>query len=688
MEDRGAGADRSAFRPSPWMVGTLILGAYWTAKGYHILDGDQAHRLPLLLHGLDPRAFDADPFVRSFDAFNPHRGSLWLVGAVARVVGLSAALTILFVLTFAASVSGVARLGRTIWPGTGNRAGLAAVGLFLIAKAGNIGTNHLFESMLLDRLMALSLAWLAAAAVVEDPRRGWRFSAIALGGAAAIHPSIGLQLSLVFAGAWLAWALAGSVGWRVAIPAATAALLAVAPGLALNLAPFGSLRDGLAPETFWLLTVELQSPQHMLPHLWRMPQWLAAGAYLMLALISLRVASSSLEGEGGRRPDAGGSSPPAGRLRSQGRREEGTEPAARLRLVLMLGVVLFWLACSWAAVEIVRHVGATVFQPFRMATFARGLALVCAAGYVVALWDRGGCMPRLRAALIPLGLTGDWLLVVVVGVETATLAAEGIGRRVRIESLGTVAFTGALAYGGLFLSRHDTEHGGRSLLALIVASLVAAWVVRRASGRTFTWTRRRWRWAMGLAWATPVAALVAGLAPLESSITASPIVRGLVARCRFSAAPVDDVEILASWCRANTPTTARFIGPPGPKGFRLWSRRSLAFNRAGSPYHAEGIHDWYLRFADHVDFRGTPGEFVRAYLDGRHRLEARYDAMSDAQLAALAARQGADHVVALRREALDEGPDGPLEFLHAEGKYAVYRVRDGSPSAVVAQRQR
>jgi hypothetical protein len=354
----------------------------------------------------------------------------------------------------------------------------------------------------------------------------------------------------------------------------------------------------------------------------------------------------------------------------------------------MIGVVLFWLACSWAAVEVVRHVGATVFQPFRMATFARGLALVCVAGYVVALWDRGGWMPRLRAALIPLGLTGDWLFVVVVGVEAATVFAEAIGRQVRIESLGPIAFAGAMAYGGLFLARHDTERGGRSLLALIVASLIVAWIGRRTPGLAFTWTPRRWRWAMGLAWATPVAALVAGLAPLESSIAASPVVRGLVARCRFAAVPVDEVELLASWCRANTPAASRFIGPPGPKGFRLWSRRSLAFNRAGSPYHAEGIHDWYLRFADHVDFRGTPGEFVRAYLDGRHRLEARYDAMSDAQLAALASRQGADHVVALRREMLDEGPDAPLEFLHAEGKYAVYRVRDVSSSAVVAQRQR
>ena len=708
MEDRGDVAVRPPWTPAPWMVGALILGAYWTLKGYHSLDGDQAHRLPLLLHQLDPRVFAADPFVRSFDAFNPHRGSLGLVGAVSRLVGLSTALTILFVLTFAASVRGVGRLARASWPEQGRRAGLVAVGLFLIAKAGNIGTNHLFESMLLDRLMGLALAWLAAAAVVEAPRRGSVFSVAAIGLAAVVHPSLGLQLGLIFAGTWLLWALVGretDVSWRLAIAASAATGLAVVPGLVLNLAPFDSLREGLSPERFWLLTVELQSPQHMLPHLWRTPQWLAAGAYLVLAVPALRglmdFGDHPFSPCGRRwpeRPDEGRAvgtcqtpgysetphPPLRGTFSRKGRREFQAGAAPRLRLVLMLGVVLFWLACSWVAVEVFRHVGATVFQPFRMATFARGLALVCGVGHILSLWDRGGWTARLRAAMIPLGLVGDWLFVVVVCVEIASTVAERLGGPAFVR----VVFVGSLAYGCLFLSRHDTERGDRPLLALVAVSLIAtgvlAWRDRRSSQTAWTWTPRRWRWAMALAWATPLAALAAGMIPGDRTIAASPVVRALVARCRFAAVPIDDVEVLAGWCRENTPPDARFIGPPGPKGFRLWSRRSLAFNRAGSPYHAEGIDDWYRRFADHVDFHGTAAEFVRAYLEGRHRLEARYDAMTDAERASLARRQGADHVVALRPSSGEDQPNGPLELLHAQGKYAVYRVR--SAPAVVAHR--
>ena len=336
------------------MVGGLILGAYWTIKGYHSLDGDQAYRLPLLLHQLDPRVFAADPFVRSFDAFNPHRGSLWLLGggvAARRPVdGPDDPLRP----DLRGQRPGDRPTGARGLARTRGRAGLVAVGLFLIAKAGNIGTNHLFESMLLDRLMGLG-------ARAGWPPPPWSRTRDAAGSsrpsrsglAAVVHPSLGLQLALIFAGTWLAWALAAggtSVTWRLAITAASATGLAIVPGLVLNLAPFGSLREGLSPEKFWLLTVELQSPQHMLPHLWRMPQWLAAGAYLVLAMPALRG---------------------LGRRSGQGT-EQPFDASPRLRLVLMLGVVLFWLACSWVAVEGLRHVGATVFQPFRMATFARG----------------------------------------------------------------------------------------------------------------------------------------------------------------------------------------------------------------------------------------------------------------------------------------------------------------------------
>lgn len=182
---------------------------------------------------------------------------------------------------------------------------------------------------------------------------------------------------------------------------------------------------------------------------------------------------------------------------------------------------------------------------------------------------------------------------------------------------------------------------------------------------------------MTAAWLIPAGSLMAAVALIDHPARRTPILMELIDRCRFLPIPVDDIERLALWCREHTPETARFIGPPGPKTFRLWARRSVAFNRAASPYHAEGLADWFARFSDHVDFHATPAEFVRAYLANRHRFESRYDALSDAQLASLAIRQGASYVIAASNatDRGEPGPDSALERLHAEGRYAVYRLR-------------
>jgi hypothetical protein len=119
------------------------------------------------------------------------------------------------------------------------------------------------------------------------------------------------------------------------------------------------------------------------------------------------------------------------------------------------------------------------------------------------------------------------------------------------------------------------------------------------------------------------------------------------------------------------------------------SRRSVAFNRTASPYHAAGLADWFARFQDHVDFHGSAGDFVRFYVADRHGFEARYQAQTDADRAALAIRQGASYVVAAAPRGRDQETSrqtaaGPLELLHVEGRYAVYWVK---PELLV-QRQR
>ena len=109
---------------------------------------------------------------------------------------------------------GHVRSGSIAWPGpsgprSGGRVGLVAIGLVLTAKAGNIGTNHLFEAMLLDRLIGFALGWLAlglggrATRTRCRPARRWRSDWQAL-----VHPSVGLQLAMLLGVAWMVWGLA------------------------------------------------------------------------------------------------------------------------------------------------------------------------------------------------------------------------------------------------------------------------------------------------------------------------------------------------------------------------------------------------------------------------------------------------------------------------------------------------
>jgi hypothetical protein len=688
-----------------WFVCALILGLYLTLRGYHSLDGDQTYRLPLLLHRQEPSLYEDDPFVRSLDDFNPHRGSLIVLDAVTRPLGLSAGLLVLFALTFVLTCRAVETLTREVWPDSGGWVGWVAVGILLAAKAGNIGTNHLFEAMVLDRLIAFALGWQALALAVSNPEDRWWLPPVAIGLATWIHPSVGLQLAMVLVASWIGWSLLGrgmGVGTGSALRGVIALAFAVMPGLAINLPRGTPLVGDLPGDVFWLLSVELQSPQHMLPHLWRMPQWLSWGCYIILAAVQL---SSQFLGRFGRlRPgfDGGAASPlirPSGTFSPGGRRGGDdsslealalSSPPARRRLAVSLAIILAGLVIAWFAIEVMHHVRVTIFQPFRMATLARGIAIILIAGRLPALWRSAGPLGRIRAILLAVGFLGDWLLIVVTSAELTVSAIEAIESRFAdsrfLRGLKIAVFLGVLAQGFNFLAHHDTESGNRPLLIALILGLAietrSRWRSSSGSGAALVRLRSSWSMAgaMAVAWLIPVTALLAAVVSTDHPARRHSILLGLIDRCRFIPVPVDDIERLGLWCRENTPTTARFIGPPGPKTFRLWARRSLAFNRAASPYHAEGLADWFARFQDHVDFHATPAEFGRAYLANRHRFESRYEALSDAQRAELAVRQGASYVVApaptdgaLAREK-SEGAL-PLELLHVEGRYAVYRVR-------------
>lgn len=616
--------------PPRWLPFALILGLYLTGHGYHSRDGDQAYRLPLLIARLDPSAYVGDSFVEAVRAFNPHAGYLALLDVSSRVVGLSAALAILYGGTFLATCGAVARLAKSCWPSIGPTTGWTAAGLVMLAKAGNIGTNHLFEPLLLDRLVAQAIGWWALALAVERPSRGVGMGPVLIVLAGIVHPSLGLQIGMLLGSSWVWWGLrpkATGVARGLGALGAIGVGLSMAPGAWFATTRGALVTSGMPADDLLRLAGYVQSPQHMIPHLWRGPQWLAWGSYLALAGVSVFASRNS--------------------------RAEG-----RARLNRMLAASLIGLFAAWWAIERAGDLRVTLFQPFRLATTARALALVLISGRLVGLWRRGGWADRGRVGLIAAGLLGDWAMVVATGAEV--IAAIGARRR-----SGRAVWVVGVAVGLEFLRRHDNQVGPLVPLAAILAAIGVGLISDRM---TAGWTPRRVRWAVAAAWLVPISSLVAALAPRDAEGGPPRWARPLIARIRLTEVPIDAVETLGVWSRMHTPASARFIGPPGPKAFRLWSRRPLAFNRASSPYHAAGLADWAARFKDHVGFEGSNAAFSAAYLADRQGLERGYDRKTDLELAELARRQGATHILA------GPGRSGPLVELRREGRYAIYRV--------------
>ena len=628
---------------APWVL-LVLLGLYLTFEGYRSFEGDQAYRLPLLVQRLDPQAYKSDPFVRAFDQFNPHSGYLRLLEVGTRLVGLPATLFLCFCLTFLVTGVAVSRLTQSVWPASGAAVGTVAFGLVLLARAGHIGTNHLFEAILLDRLMALSLGWTALASLVFQTRRTLLVVAGCVLAANFIHPSLGLQLGLLLAASWAVYAV--FPGWvgisrRSSVAGLLLLLLALVPAILGLRTTSKILFAGLEPEPYQLLAAYVQSPQHMVPHLWRMPQWLAWFAYLVAGswgVFHFGLGGVPVEFD---RPDLG----------------------PRRRLMVLLALLLVGLAAAWVAIEL-GNIRATLFQPFRMATLVRGLCLVLASGPVFVLWNRGTLVGRLRAVVLAFSLRSDWAFVWMMGLEAGFQVVERSGW-----SVSALPFTFCLSLCGLWIWQKDPEQGQVFLVLGYVVAGLAYLVASKVPTLEFPASRRVRLTA--LAWAVPLLALTlqaSGLASEDAQLW----LQKICAHVRVAESPMDDLERIATWCRLQTPSNASFIGPPGPKGFRLWSRRSVAFNRAGSPYHAAGLADWASRFQAHVGHTGDVTQFAQSYLANRQELERGYDLRSSSELVELAQNQGADHVLVSGAPRLD---DPRLHLLHTEGKYSVYAVK-------------
>ena len=617
-----------AIRPASVLRLATAVGAVVTFGGYQSRVVDQCYRLPIVARMNDQALYVADPFVRAFDTFNPHWGYGRLLNTMASAIGLSGALFGLYVATVALTLASLWRIRRALAPALPAWSDWLVVAVFVLCRAGNIGTNHLWEDHLLDRQIGYALLWFALAEwLAGERRKAWSIP-LAIGLTAIIHPGLGVLAAALWAGIFVAGLPFGETHKRETIRFLTILAVAMVPWAVAYLPQSKILAEGVDPALFWSLATELQGPQHMRPVHWRESQWWAAFAILAAGLGGLVAA-----------------------------RRDFARPAV-IRAGLWAVPIVLGLALATALVEIAHSLPVTMAQPFRLATPLRGLCLILLIPHLASLIRSGGIAGAARAGALILCLRGDRAFVAAVGVELVMTSFSWLSRQFtnieRKPGYDLIALSIAGFPAAWWLIRRDTADGEVLLLsgyltgaafALIVPRVGPRIAMRFSSGTNGFRNARAWR-ICAYAWAIPLASAVVGIADPAGE---SAICQALAGRWRIQEVPTSDVERLAVAARTTLPADALVLAPPRDKAFRHWSRRSVVVNVAGSPYQAKALADWAERLRIVAGEPCDLTDFARNWPENRVAWETYYEKAPASQLDAWATRFGATAIVTRAR---------------------------------------
>ncbi|MDH5673264.1 MAG: hypothetical protein OEZ06_14010 [Myxococcales bacterium] len=137
--------------------------------------------------------------------------------------------------------------------------------------------------------------------------------------------------------------------------------------------------------------------------------------------------------------------------------------------------------------------------------------------------------------------------------------------------------------------------------------------------------------------------------------------------------PPGQLGQLMAWVRHNTPKEARFLAPPGFINFRLHARRAIYVDWKCTPMRGDELRVWRDRM---LGAMGT-ADFPALGYALRHASTRAYRKQPAATLAALARREGLDHVISSRPRR--ENEQAGLELLARFGAFGVYRVQREQP---------
>jgi hypothetical protein len=639
--------------PGRWLRILIATGVIMTLGGYESRVIDQCYRLPILEKRLDPSSFPMDPFVDSFTDFNPHQVYVELLSMGAKTVGLSLTLFLLHIVTVAFCISAIWRIRKSLWPELPEWSDWLLVSMFALLKAGNLGTNHLWEDHLLDRQIGFTLGWLALAEFLDaGTRKTWAIP-ILIGAMAMIHPGLGVLSATLWLGTFLIGFGIGMVRLNTFAQFSVSIIAAMIPWAVIYLPQARVMKLGVEKAEFWALATELQGPQHMRPIYWRESQWLSAGILVVMALMSVKLYRSKCNLE------------------------------SLKKIAIWSSLILFGLLLAVPLIEIFHVLDVALAQPFRLATPLRGLCLIVLLPHLIGLIHQQSLIGMARAFGLLFSMRSDWGFVVASAVELSMIAtdfsiASVVSKTVRIR-FQWLSFLGTGFYGISWLIKHDPAESESLLMGGYLTGLAISFLATKIQSGTGwnlkdqTFQRRpsrEFRLAI-YSWALPVIALICGLSDPAGAFRLTQIISS---KWRVAEVPLSDSEKVGVWARRNIPEDAMVLIPPRDKSFRYWSRRSVVCNVAGSPYQAKSLKEWALRLkklAGKSDL--SLMEFARQWPEKRVEFEMGFERLSAADWSALADEFQADTLMVPVTEQGKRLEKMGWRQVHAAGKWSLWQ---------------
>jgi hypothetical protein len=656
-----------------------ILAWTWTSHTGYVYDrGNQLVHLVELRRVLDPGFLGRDWFLNAGGEAVRH-AYLGGLAALARVVGVPAAMLTLWIVQVALVALAGYRLGRALHAAPS--AGYLAATLCVLVPGLTLADHWLVRGELNPAPLAKALALLALASWLDSRRS----AALALVAATLIHVQVGLQAAGLIA---VAWGVRAAWRWRHArpMPALGGTVLVGAIYGAVVLAVLWPvLRSGppLGAEFLHLVVARFRFPWHLVPSCLAPAE---AAAFVTLGLTGFLA------------------------LRLAGLRRGGWPVAAVLGVLTLAGVALAWrdqVGTAWQTVwlELILAVGVTGLTEGVDALRARR------DGGPPAWTERGSVVTAIGAALVaglaagvvfvevvPLGLAVELrllrlsvfakalALIVIAGPLARALlrrpAPEAVAAAVATVSLlAGRPLPALLALAGLALAPHRGPRHGPPV-ALASAALAAAYLgaLGALDGR---------RLAVGAVvlvgavvgragWLDPGVPdrdrrlALAGLALAGAAAILVVVAPGLAGQGRLP--PPSDLDRMARWARMHTERDGVFLVPLHAFGWRRLAERAIVVDLGAVPFGRSAMREWLRRVAD---VSGHPGLDPRTFLAELaappcawpiRPLARGYAALGADGLGALAARYGARYVVR------DDPVPLPWPVLHREGRVTLYAV--------------